>query len=943
MLNQVIYPREHTSQITNLCFHEPEQALTSNPSTPSNPLLMTKLDIPSIRSAIFPRARLISELNKGLEQRVTTVIAPAGYGKTTLLYDWITSQTLADRITWVSLDRFDNTPSQFWAYIVAGFKKAIPELTFDHTFFQRQSLNSQDMAILNPLFNELTGLSRDIILVLDNFQVITNRDVLASLSYLIEYQPRNLHLVISSRTNPALPLSRLSIQHSLVGLNSTELAFTPTETKQFLASIMKIRLEQYLITDLYNNTEGWITGIQMVALAMQNKKNRRFTAYSKQYDLQELVNFLSEEVLLHQPEHIQDFLLKTSILTEFSPAICDEILQKNDSKEILNYLLQQDLFILPTDQSRTWYRYRTFFAEALTNLLQQKQPDLYPVLNQKASLWSYEHGYPGNAIDYAIAAGDLDRATDILDENAMQAIIQFNQPGLIHWTSHFPENLLRLRPNLGIYYALANLMMGQYDAVEPVLLIVEGVLDSDSTQIASEDRDIFRWKIAVVRFIRDLKFGDRCDNELLPQILSTNPLNDAYMYGYLNHMLASHYHRLPDFNMAEKEYVAGCQYAQEHQIVHGHVFSLCGLARIRKQQGRLKEAEWEYRRAQKLLQPITEPNPTGQALIKSGLGELAILRNDLDTARQLFEEIIDQYDQIEHGFEWQEYHIIQIRLVEYCLYIKDIQAAQYYLKLCIQTWISFSKPGSIIMPEFVDVQKQIWILNNEYETAAVTLKSRMDLLEKWGKTSLAEEVAYAHILILQNNTEQAFQIISRAGAEAEKLGWNELLYEIHILMALIHAHSGQMDLALNETMRVIQSCAVEEYTRVFYSHGPVIRDLVAENRRKHQGRIENALVTNFLEKLTTPSPFSASSQSDLSQKPSNTSEEIKNLSTREIEILELLAEGKSIKEISSELMISINTTKTHVKSIYRKFGEHNGKAVIHRAVDLGLLNNQGTD
>jgi LuxR family transcriptional regulator, maltose regulon positive regulatory protein len=880
-------------------------------------------------------------LNDAAGQRVTTIIAQAGYGKTTLLYDWITSQNLTDRTAWVSLDSFDNSLQQFWAYVVCGLKKVAPELNFDYKNFHLDRSDPQNLAMLNPLFNELIEVSGDIILVLDNFQVITNKEILKSLSYLMDYQPRNLHIILASRSNPPLPLSRLSIQRNLVELTSSDLAFSLSEIKLFLASVIKLRLEPYLIMELFNSTEGWITGIQMAVQFLQSKNIKRPLQLKKQNNTQQLVEYLSEEIMRQQSEEVQTFLLKTSILSELSPAICDAVFERDDSKFLLEILQQQNLFITPIDQDRIWFRYHPQFAEALNFILKQKYPELIPTLNQKASVWSYKNGNPGRAIDYAIAAGDLDKATDILDENAMQAIIKFDQAGLIHWTSHFPDSLLRFRPNLGIYNALANLMVGQVDAVEPVLQIVENVLDGDDQHhIPDEDKDLFRWKIAVVRFIKELRFADKFDQTLFTQISGINPKSDAYLYGYTNHSLAGYYHRILDFDSADREYVEGCQYAQDHQIVHGFVFSLCGLAKIRKQQGRLKEAEWEYRRALKLLQPIAVPNPTGLALVKTGLGEIAILRNDPDGARKLFEEVIDQFDQIEPGFEWHEYLIILIRIAEYFLFLKNIQSARTYYLLAMQFWISKSKPSCMILPELVDVQKQIWIIGNEWEIGANGLKNRIEFLEKSNLIDLPEQVAYAHLLILLGETDHAFTSLNQARQAASRIGYTELLYEIQILTALVYYKSGQSELALNEIMRVIEACAPEEYTRIFFNHGAIIRELVAENRRRYLDEITDIAqvnITNFLEKLVSTSPFSAAAQSDLSKNTENDTGVSNNLSTREIEILELLAEGKSVKQISAELMISVNTTKTHVKNIYRKFGEHKGKLVIQRAIELGLV------
>ena len=381
----------------------------------AGPLLETKLHIPRWRRSLVARPRLSERLSRGAESALTLVSAPAGFGKTTLLAEWLAVAAADERsVAWLSLDQRDNDPALFWTYLVAALNTGVPGVG-SGALSVLQPPQPPNEAGLVALLNDLDAISNDVVLVLDDYHVIDARDVQDGMAFLLEHLPPQIHLVIASRTDPPLPLARLRGRGELAEIRAADLRFTPGEAAAYLNEVMGLGLTAADVAALEGRTEGWIAALQLAALSMQGRED--VTAFIDGFagDDRYIVDFLAEEVLQRQPEHVQHFLLQTSILDRLSGPLCDAVTGQDGGKAKLAALERGNLLLVPLDDRRQWYRYHQLFADVLHARLRDEQPDDVPDLHRRASGWHEQNGEPSEAIRHALAAGDFGRAADLVE------------------------------------------------------------------------------------------------------------------------------------------------------------------------------------------------------------------------------------------------------------------------------------------------------------------------------------------------------------------------------------------------------------------------------------------------------------------------------------------------------------------------------------------------
>ena len=381
----------------------------------AGPLLETKLHIPRRRRGLTARPRLMQRLNLVPESALTLVSAPAGFGKTTLLAEWLAAAP-ADKYpaAWLSLDQRDNDPGVFWPYLVAAFDRAAPGVAASARSLL-QSPQPPIEAVLDTLLNDLDTIPNDVVLVLDDYHVIEAREVQDGMAYLLEHLPPQVHLVLACRADPALPLARLRGRGELVEIRAADLRFTPDEAAAYLNGVMGLELTASDVAALETRTEGWITAIQLAALSMQGRDDITGFIAGFAGDDRYIVDYLVEEVLQRQPEHLRNFLLQTSILSRLTGSLCDAVTGQNGGKAMLEAIERGNLFLVPLDDRRHWYRYHHLFADVLRARLLDEQPDDVPELHRRASDWYEQNGDPSEAIRHAMAGNDFDRAADLIE------------------------------------------------------------------------------------------------------------------------------------------------------------------------------------------------------------------------------------------------------------------------------------------------------------------------------------------------------------------------------------------------------------------------------------------------------------------------------------------------------------------------------------------------
>jgi LuxR family maltose regulon positive regulatory protein len=445
------------------------------------PLLETKLYVPRPRRDLVPRPRLSQRLDRGTTSKLMLISAPAGFGKTTLLTEWLAAGPAGaadERLTaWLSLDQADNDPASFWTYVIAALQTVAPGVGESALTLLQAPQPPLIETVLTALLNDLGAGPGDIVLVLDDYHVIDARDVQDAMAFLLDHLPPRLHVVIASRTDPALPLARLRARGELVETRAAELRFTPDEAAAYLNEMMGLRLTARDVAALEGRTEGWIAALQLAALSMQGRDDVAGFIAGFTGDDRYVVDYLAEEVLQRQSDRVQAFLLQTSILGRLSGPLCDAVTGQGGGKAMLEALDRGNLFLVPLDDRRRWYRYHHLFADVLQARLLDEQPDQVPDLHQRASAWYQQNGEPAVAIGHALAAGDFERAAD-LAELEIPAMSRTRQEAMVRgWLEVIPDEVVRVRPVLSVGFAGALLSVGELEGVESRLRDAERWLD----------------------------------------------------------------------------------------------------------------------------------------------------------------------------------------------------------------------------------------------------------------------------------------------------------------------------------------------------------------------------------------------------------------------------------------------------------------------------------
>src|SRR5215211_4399452 len=381
----------------------------------AGPLLETKLHVPRRRHGLVPRPRLSERLSRGTESALTLVSAPAGFGKTTLLAEWLAAAPADERsAAWLSLDQRDNDPALFWTYLIAALQTAAHGVGAG-ALSLLQSPQPPIEAVLATLLNDLHAISDDVVLVLDDYHVIDARDVQDGMAFLLGHLPPQIHLVIASRADPALPLARLRARRELVEIRAADLRFTPEEAATYLNGVMGLELTARDVAALEGRTEGWIAALQLAALSMQGRDDIAGFIAGFAGEDRYIVDYLVEEVLQRQPDDVRSFLLQTSVLGRLNGSLCDVVTGRDGGRAMLEALDRGNLFLVPLDDRRRWYRYHHLFADVLQAHLLDEQPDVAPSLHRRASVWHAENGDRSEAVDHALAGGDFERAADLIE------------------------------------------------------------------------------------------------------------------------------------------------------------------------------------------------------------------------------------------------------------------------------------------------------------------------------------------------------------------------------------------------------------------------------------------------------------------------------------------------------------------------------------------------
>jgi len=804
------------------------------PQPVPEPILATKLYIPPSRSKMVLRSRLIEQMNKGQSGKLTLISAPPGFGKTTLVSEWVSDCGRA--IIWLSLDEGDNDPTRFLVYLVAAFQRVFPH-TGQGVLALLQSPKPPPIeSIITYLLNEISAIPENFTLVLDDCHVIDSDAVENALSFLLEHMPPQMHLVITTREDPKLPLPRLRVRGQLTELRISDLRFTPSEAAEFLNQVMGLNLSADNTAKLEECTEGWIAGLQLAALSMQGRDDIPGFINAFAGDDRYVVDYLVEEVLQSQPEHIQSFLLRTSILDRLCGPLCDTLSEQKESKELLESLERANLFVLPLDDKRQWFRYHHLFAEVLHTRLMEELPDLVPDLHRWASEWYEQNAQPAEAVQHALAAKDFMRAADLI-ELAWKLMNENCQAMTwLDWAKKLPENLYTNRPVLLVDHAWASLQSGEMEAGKASLGAAESLLNTKepSADMIIVDEDQFTTlpaSIANARAYYAQAHGDAAGTlkysqqalELLPEEEYIQRAIPAAMVGFVHWENGDLEAAYQSFSMIRASFMSA-----------GNISSAISLsfllADIRIAQGRLQDAANSFEQSLLIAKDEGETIPLGTEDVYRGQSELLLERGNLEAAREYLDKSRKLSEQTK-TMDWQyRLCLLEARIKEV---EKDLDGALDFLDKAEKLF--FRSPLPDLRP-VAALKTRVWIGQGELTHAEEwTREQGLSFDDDLSYLHEFEYITLARLLIAQYRSEkkdrfiqEAMGLLDRLLVAAEKGERMGSVVEILVLQTLNRHAQNDIPSALAFLERALTIAEPEGYMRIFVDEGIPMTKLLSE-------------------------------------------------------------------------------------------------------------------
>ncbi len=904
-------------------------------------LLKTKFYIPPTRPELVSRKRLINQLNEGLHRKLTFISAPAGYGKTTLVTEWL-SKLQSDatngkpgqyQIAWLSLDEGDNDLVRLLTYIIAALNQVEelgPELGKIALGMIQSSQSPPTETILTSLINEMAAISFKVILVLDDYHLIEEPSIHNALTFLLNQLPFTLHLAIVTREDPPLPLARYRVQDQITELRAANLRFTEAEATSFLNEIMELHLSEEDIKALENRTEGWIAGLQLAAISMQGQNN--VTAFIDTFTGSHrlVLDYLIEEVLEQQSENDQEFLLKTSILDKLNGSLCDTLTDREDSQQQLERLEQANLFLIPLDSERIWYRYHHLFADLLRQKLIQTHVDDLAYLHQEASNWYQQAGFIQDAIQHAIAAGDHERTAALVEESWPDWYTPSGQVIWMKWVSSLPDEIVFDRPLLGIAYVQALLNYGQLEEADRRLKDVEDLVARpnaklivvDETQLEMLPASVARWRAYHARALGDTQNTI----QYVKQALSLFPEDDFSNRAGLHGLLGLTYWTDGDI---EKAYRVFSQDVFENDI--DRITGAFVLADMKRDLGQLREATQICEQAIKLAEVHDPPMPPGTEITYSYFSELYWEQGELDQASKTLLAAQSLGQEVDLPV-WKQYWLIAQAQVEASHGNLDsaFDILDEASRLFVRTPVPVVRPIAATQARIRIRQGRLneahdWSIDHE-----LTIDDTVSFMR------LYELITLARLLIAQYKSgktpeiaEQADQFLDRLLAAARDKNWVRSAIEIMILQALFEKEQGLVSSAIERLEQALLLAEPGGFVQIFLDEGPEMAALLYE-------ALARDVAPHFLQRLLAAYPAQGQEREAYSSQPEAV-DWVEPLSEREIEILTLIKEGLTNQEIAAKAYISSNTVKVHTRNIYRKLGVNSRTQAIAKARVLGVL------
>ena len=908
------------------------------------PLLAMKRCIPVIQPQRVVRPRLTDYLSKEIGHRLTFISAPAGSGKTTLLNEW--ARQHLDTVAWISLDKKDNNLTRFWRYVIDALKTLLEDigeyvLPLLYTI-QPPSFDS----ILTMLLNALTGLSDHFTLILDDYHLIDNRVIHKTMTFFLEHLPPYMHVMIASRVHSPLPLARLRASSQLIELQAADLFFTIDETSVFLQKTMGLDLSSEFVAQLQRATDGWIAGLQLAALSLQRGENSSHFTSVFNGNHRYILDYLTEEVFCQQSERIQTFLLHTAILDRLSGPLCDTLMAANDGWVMLERLEQANLFLIPLDAQRQWYRYSQLFRDFLRNRLQRTHPDLVPLLHTLASLWFEQNDLLSEAVDHALAAKDFNRAARLINQVGETLVRNGEVSILSRWLERMPDQFIHLHPRLCLFRSLGYAMNCQLTSAEawlryakngcenlmsfelPGEAMAEAAPDLSNRHTESGDAnlpgEIFTLEMYLAVAQGDisrsieaatLAFKYLSEHDLLSRSVVT--LNLGVAYTLSGEILA-----------ATRAFTEASKVSQASGNNYTTLVALCSLALMQSAQGQLHAAIRTYQEGIQLAVGKSRQSLPYASMAFTGLGGILYEQHKLEAAtRHLIEGI-------ELSKQWGS--------KEYIIYGSAILAGVKKVQGNDDEALDLLAQAS---EQMKGQHLPIWVAPfvSTYHIRLLLMMGKRAAAAQLAEKSVLGEFEYgtwARIHLAQNQPEKALELLAPQIPLLEASKQVRKCIEFRMLQALAYSQLNEIARSLLALQQSLFQAQAEEFIHLFVDEGEPMAALLAKVLEMQRSSSSYQVSTEYIGKLLcilgkhTENHIISNQSGDGSVESS--AAVTKYLSEREVELIRLIASGMSNSEIAQQLVLAESTIKWHLKNIYSKLNVHNRTQLLLRARELRL-------
>jgi LuxR family maltose regulon positive regulatory protein len=896
----------------------------------TNPLLATKLYVPPMRGDWVARPRLLERLHSGTQHELTLISAPAGFGKTTLLREW--TAEYKDPLAWLSLDVADNDPVRFWRYCIAALDTVLPEIGPQLLPMLQAPQPPTMEPVLTVFINSFVDVLRrhgpsqlSYTLVLDDYHLIEAQTIHDALTFLLDHLPPLLHLVIASRSDPPLPLTRLRARGELIELRASDLRFTLAETTAFLNRTMRLHLPVGDVAALSERTEGWIVGLQLAAISIQGQADAAgfISAFTGSHRF--VLDYLIEEVLERQPENVQAFLLQTSILERLSGSLCNALTGRQDGHMMLEQLERSNLFIVPLDAERRWYRYHHLFADLLRYRLQRTQAERVAELQRRASQWYAHSGLMTEAIHHALAAaqssGEFEPAAGLIEAAGEATWMRGEVRTLLGWLGALPDMIVRAHARLCLLYAWTHVLEGQIEPARQRWQDAQKVADP----VSDEEQGLLAAIGAAVAYLP----GDAARSiELSKLALQRLPRDNTVWRGMTMTNLGIAYRLAGDIDSAARLFAESVPMHQAAGNWHAMLMATIDVGDTYQIRGQLRRAADLY---QEGLDSATARGAgrlplTAEPLVR--MGRLRYEWNDLGAAGRHLTEGIERAQPLEN---MRALGYLGIALVLHA------QANPAGALAMMEEAAILARSQNATIRTIADVgayQVRLWLMQGNIAAAAQwadQFRSRLENgSERTTKAPIWHEmlqIASARVLIAQEHSVEALGLLARLLQAAEAGGRAGHVIEIRALQALALQAQGDIAEAHKTLSRSLLPAEPEGYMRTYIDEGePMARLLqslmtkisIAEESRRLKDYAGKLLAA--MDRAAIPPPWP-----------------VEPLSERELEVLRLLASGHSNREIAKALIVTVGTVKTHIHNIYGKLNVQSRTQAIARARELALL------